>query len=240
MKNIIYILLVFCFLVSCNDDFDISDQGFDLEELPESVSFDGGGDGVDADTDGSEGDDVTVRVEAPNGTLEDITVTYSLSGTATFGSDYTIAGATAAGGTVTIDHDPSDVVNFDSGDIDIELLNDGDNSEEDETIIITLESATRGSETIAVGRGGTDFGRSVTVTLEDVDQTMSFSTTSISALESNISDTLEFEIELDYAAVADIDYNLTIETDSSSLVEGTDFMFDDSESVPGALQIRCW
>ncbi|MEL7004026.1 MAG: hypothetical protein AAFN93_14990 [Bacteroidota bacterium] len=115
MKKIIYTLLALCFLMSCDDDFDIADQGFDLEPLPESVSFDGGGDGIDADDDGDEGDDITITVEAPNGSEADIVVTYTLSGTATFGTDYTIAGATASGGSVTIIDDRSDVVNFDNG-----------------------------------------------------------------------------------------------------------------------------
>ena len=163
MKKFIYTLIVATIIVSCNE-FDIEDQGFDLEALPESVSFNGSGDDWNVDDDTSEGSSYTLEVEAPNGTLSDIVVTYTLSGTATFGTDYTIAGATASGGSMTIVHDPSDIVAFDHGEIVVDVIADAA-TEGAETIIITLSGATRGSETIAVGRGGTDYGKSATLTV---------------------------------------------------------------------------
>lgn len=163
MKKFLYTLIVATIIVSCNE-FDIEDQGFDLEALPESVSFNGSGDDWNVDDDTSEGSSYTLEVEAPNGTLSDIVVTYTLSGTATFGTDYTIAGATASGGTMTIVHDPSDIVEFDHGEIVVDVIADAA-TEDAETIIITLASATRGSESVAVGRGGTDFGKSATLTV---------------------------------------------------------------------------
>ena len=55
-------------------------------------------------------------------------------------------------------------MNFDHGEIVIDVLVDS-NTESAETIIITLESAVRGNENIDVGRGGTDFGKSATLTI---------------------------------------------------------------------------
>ncbi|MEP1093583.1 MAG: hypothetical protein ABJG78_00640 [Cyclobacteriaceae bacterium] len=223
MKNILYIVIGLFVLVSCTD-FDIEDQGFDLQELPESVSFDGGGDGVDADDDGEEGESVTLTIEAPNGTQEDIVVTYTLGGTAVFGVDYTIAGATAAGGTATIVPDLSDVNNFSNGDIDITLSNDRSNGEADETIIVTLTSATRGGETVAVGRGGTAFGTTATVTVEDVPFEFDLSTATLSGTEGAVGDTLTFYAELSFDTDVDVTYNMNV-LGASSLTAGVDFVY---------------
>lgn len=163
MKRLLNIILFLSIFFACNE-FDIEDQGFNLEPFPESVSFNAPGDTYELDEEVAEGTSVTIEVEAPNGTLDDIVVSYELSGSATFGVDYTIAGATSSGGTVSIVHDPSDVINFDHGDILIEALLDTE-SESAETIIITLVGAVRGSESIEVGRGGTDFGKSATITI---------------------------------------------------------------------------
>ncbi len=165
MKRILHIILATSILFACNE-FDIEDQGFDLEALPESVSFNAPGDTHELEEELAEGASVTLEVEAPNGTLDDIVVNYELSGTAVFGTDYVIAGATAAGGSVTIVHDPSDVINFDHGEIVVEAIVDA-LTEDPETVIITLVSATKGGESVEVGRGGTSFGRSATITIVD-------------------------------------------------------------------------
>ena len=229
MKNILYILFTILIIAACND-FDIEDQGFDLEPLPESVAFDGSGDNWNASTVGAEGDTVTLSVEAAAGTLADIQVTYSLGGTAEFGVDYSIAGATAAGGSVTIEHDPGDFNEFDMGDIRISLLSDNNNTDSAETIIVTLVSATRDGESIAVGRGGTRFGQTATVTISNRSLEFSLSTSSISRVESAVTDTITFFASLNFAASSALTYDLTLF--GASLTATTDYNII-STSGPG-------
>lgn len=241
MKKIL-IALITITAMSCND-FDIADQGFDLEALPESVSFNGDGDNINADDSGDEGDKVTLEVEAPNGTLEPIVVTYSLGGTATFGEDYTIDGATATGGTVTIDLEPDIVNDFDDGEIEIMLLNDRENGEDDETVVITLESATRGDESVEVGRGGTDYGKTATITIGDVPFTFNFNkgtpSGALATSERLVKDTLTFSAQLNFATDVDVTYTLEQLTAVSSLLENTNFAHVTGESTvtPGDLTI---
>ena len=177
MKNLIYILALGIVLVSC-DGFDLSDNGLDnLQELPEYVAFNAPG--VNATLppfEESEGGTVDLIVEAPIGTLEDIVVSYSFGGDAVFGVDFTVPGASATGGTVTITHNINQagtettggVAFTDRGNIPVELLTDGV-VDGDKVLTVTLTSASRGSETIAIGRGGTDFLREATVNILDAD-----------------------------------------------------------------------
>ena len=177
MKNLIYLLFVGIILVSC-DGFDLSDNGLDnLQELPEYVAFDAPGLNATLDPfDESEGGSVDLIVEAPAGTLDDIEVSYTFGGDAVFGVDFNIAGATAAGGTVTVTHNINQAgseatggVTFtDRGNIAVELLTDGI-VDGDKILTVTLNSASRGSETIAVGRGGTDLLTVATINIADVD-----------------------------------------------------------------------
>ena len=177
MKNSIYILALSIVLVAC-DGFDLADNGLDnLQELPEYVAFNAdGADAVLPPFDESEGSTVNLQVEAPAGTLEDITVSYSFGGDAVFGVDFNVAGATATGGTVTITHninqagtaETGGVAFTDRGNIAVELLTDGV-VDGDKVLTLTLTSASRGSETIAVGRGGEDFLRVATINIADAD-----------------------------------------------------------------------
>ena len=168
MKNNFFYTIALLITLSACEGFDLENQGYRLQTLPESVSFDGSGDAINADVSSEEGTEVELLVEAPAGTLANIIVTYSLGGTATFGEDYLIPGATTSGGTVTIEHKPSDINNFDNGTISVELVADQAADETNETIVITLVSATRDGESVAVGRGGTDYGKIATVTIENV------------------------------------------------------------------------
>ncbi len=231
MKNIFIILFAAVFVLSSCEDFEIEDQGFSLEALPPSVAFDAAGDQTDADDSGAEGGTISLDVEVPGGTLEDITVTYSLSGTATFGTDYTIAGATAAGGTITIDHDPSDVTDFDDGTLEIVLLNDL-TEDEDETIVVRLESAVNESgESIAVGRGGTDILRTATVTVADVALGLSLSASSVSRFESD-TDSVEFTANLTFAAPSAVSFTLAAAGDAALAP-----VYSAESEVPGLVTI---
>lgn len=189
MKNLIYILLVSVILVAC-DGFDLADNGLDnLQDLPEYVAFDA--DGVNASRSDNAvcegdaeceddllgvGDILYVVVEAPAGTLDDINVAYTFSGDAVFGVDFNVAGASASGGTVTVEHNINQngtaitggVAFTDRGAIPVQILTDGV-VDGDKTLTITLASASRGSETIAVGRGGTDLLTVATINIADAD-----------------------------------------------------------------------
>jgi len=106
MKNIKYYIasLVALAFVGCDTDFDFEDRGFDLQELPNYVAFNPDGTSVTfADVDVAEDDDPEdISIEIPGGTLSDVTVNYTISGDAVFGTDYTIEGATSTGGTLVI------------------------------------------------------------------------------------------------------------------------------------------
>jgi hypothetical protein len=175
MKRIFILITTIGFLSACTEYDFHEDQGIPVSELPGYIAFNGAGTTVNYtvdDIDECTTAGVEVEAEAPTGILSDATVTYSLSGTAVFGVDYTIAGATASGGSFVIEHkqsaDPNDFQNLDNGSFVIVPLVDGV-SEGDETVIVTLESATTAEGTLSVGRGGTDFLKSVTVNLVDVD-----------------------------------------------------------------------
>ncbi len=170
MKNILYLTIACLFLWSC-DDFELENQGINLQELPAYVAFDApGDDAVMADIEAAEDDDpVGITVEAPTGTLTDINVDFTFEGTAVFGTDFTVDNASASGGSVVIQLDPSNVNNFDNADIVVTPLTDGV-ADGEKTLTITLTGATgTDGRTFAVGRGGTDFLKSATVVIADID-----------------------------------------------------------------------
>lgn len=176
MKKIFILLTVVGFLSACTEYDFFEDQGYTVAELPGYVAFNGAGTSVNYTVDPIDecaAAGVELEVEAPTGTLSDITVNYTLGGTAEFGTDYTIDGATASGGSFVIEHrqsaDPNDFQNLDNGTFTIVPLVDGV-SEGDETVEVTLVSATNADgETFDVGRGGTDYLKTVSVSLVDVD-----------------------------------------------------------------------
>ena len=174
MKNIKYIACVIALVfIGCDTDYDFEDRGFDLQELPNYVAFNPAGTRVTfpaIDTDEEEGSE-DVSVEIPGGTLSDVTVNYTFAGTAVFGTDFTVAGATSTGGTLVIaltttpNQDGLPV----NGDIVVNLLEDGV-VDGDKTLEITIVSASNATGELAVGRGGTDLLRTAVVNISDVDE----------------------------------------------------------------------
>lgn len=165
-----FLFLALAAVVGCDNSFDTEEE-FDLEILPGYVAFDAPG--TDAVM-----DDVTVDeaagttsffIENPTGTLTDIDVSYTLGGSAVFGEDYTIEGATAAGGSILLEADPSDFQFNDRVELVINILTD-EVVDGEKTLMITLESASNGEGALAVGRGGTDFLKTATVIITDVDE----------------------------------------------------------------------
>jgi hypothetical protein len=149
---------------SCTD-YETADY-YDLETLPSYVAFNAPGtssflDPIDVEEDAGS---VSVNIEAPTGTLTDITITYSLGGTAVAGTDYNDTN----NGTIVMTVDPEDVLDYDNVDLEFEILQNPDTI--DKTLIVTLVSAVDadGNE-FAVGRGGTDLLKEATINILNID-----------------------------------------------------------------------
>ncbi len=171
MKYIFKLLFIALLLIGCDEYNYLEDQGIELEELPGYVAFNAEGASVNlADEEVAEDDgSVAISVEVPTGSLSDVTVNYELSGSAVFGTDFTIEGATAAGGSMVIELDPADFNDYQASDIDITLLTD-DVEDGEKTITLTLVSAQNtDGVTFVVGRGGTDFLKTANVIIADID-----------------------------------------------------------------------
>ena len=167
MKKIFYIIAIFSLFTYSCDDFD----EFALQDLPGYVAFNAPGETstIEAANVDENAGTVTFTIEVPTGTLSDITVSFSFGGSAIFGTDFTVASSSASGGTIILDHDPSDVNDFDNVDLVITIFTDGV-ADGDKTLIITLTDSVGADGTIfAVGRGGTDISKVVTVNITDVD-----------------------------------------------------------------------
>jgi hypothetical protein len=173
MKKIVYIASALVLvLTGCAEEYDLNDRGLTVEELPGYVAFDSPGTNVNpgpVDVTEDEGT-LELNVEVPTGTLTTVTVNYSFSGTAVFGTDFIVDGATSAGGTLDIALPSSPAVDGRpiNDDIVVELLLD-DVADGDKTLIVTLDSASNAEGALAVGRGGTDFLKSTTVNIIDID-----------------------------------------------------------------------
>lgn len=159
--------------ISCTE-LDLEDQGIQLQELPNYVAFSVNGVGVTIDDidikedGGTTGDDI--NVEIPGGTISDVTVNYAFSGTAVFGTDFTVAGATAQGGSVIIKTQSTPIVDGLplNQDILVTLLTDGV-TDGNKVLTITLTSASNAEGEIAVGRGGLNYLKQVNINIEDID-----------------------------------------------------------------------
>jgi hypothetical protein len=175
MKKILYTALsLVLFATACTDN-SLEDQGIELsEELGKYVAFSVSGvvttiaDVEVAEDAGDTGSDI--NVEIPGGTVSNVTVNYEFSGTAVFGTDFTVAGANSNGGSVVIETQSTPI---DDGlplnaDIPVEILTDGV-ADGEKTLTITLVSASNAEGDILVGRAGTDALKQVNIVISDVD-----------------------------------------------------------------------
>ena len=164
MKKYIIILLSFGLIISCTD-YDVSEY-YSLKVLPGYVAYDAPGENATMeDIDAVSGQTISLTIEAPTGILSATSVTYEFGGDAVFGVNYTVAGATAAGGIIVME--PSvDTQNFDKVDLDVEMLQDGVGIFTT-TLTVTLVSASNTEGTLAAGRGGTDFLKTATINIEN-------------------------------------------------------------------------
>lgn len=169
LKMKLYKLIITAFVAfvvtSCSTDYDVNEY-FDLEELPAYVAFDADGNDitVPARSISEDGGSTSVIVEHPTEIFSDVTVNYSLGGTAVFGVDYTIEGATAAGGSMTISSERGDESLTYQGSFTVTAL-DNIIVDEDKTVILTLTSASNSEGDIAIGRGGKEFQREAIVNI---------------------------------------------------------------------------
>lgn len=198
MKKILYKTLFLALLISaCSEEFSIEDQGIELQEFGNYVAFSVNGVGTSiSDIDISEGAGNTgsdINIEIPGGTVSDVTVNYEFSGTAVFGTDFNIAGASANGGSVVIETQSTPIVDGLPLNVDIPVIALTDGVVDGEkTLNINLVSASNAEGEILVGRGGTDFLKTVTVNFQDSDY-VAFASSSLSVEEGqeDVSVTLE-------------------------------------------------
>ena len=170
--KITYLFIIFALAISvfsCDPDYSVEEY-FDLEELPGYVAFDADGNNAfrdDVETT-EDGGSASLVIENPTGTLSDITVNYGLSGSAVYGTDYTIDGASASGGSLTIKADGGAVNETIRASLVINLMTDSI-ADGEKIITVTLNDASNAEGSLAVGRGGTELLKSANVIIADID-----------------------------------------------------------------------
>lgn len=174
MKKTIYLpLILVAILASCTEEYSLEDNGITVEDLPGYVAFSAPGTGISINPVETSEDagTVSLNVEIPTSSPSDVTVNYSFGGSAVYGVDYTVEGASNAGGQVVILK--STEINLDglpdNADIDVQLLTDGvvDGLK---TIEVTLVDASNSEGDIAVGRAGTDLLKTAVINIADIDE----------------------------------------------------------------------
>jgi hypothetical protein len=174
MKKTIYLLIMMvAVLASCTEEYSLENNGLGVEELPGYVAFSAPGvsTSLAPEETSEDGGMVSLNVEIPTTSPTDVTVNYQLGGSAVYGVDYTINGATSAGGSLIIPR--STEINLDgladNADIDVQLLTD-DEVDGVKTIEVTLVSASNTEGNIAVGRAGTDLLKTALINIADIDE----------------------------------------------------------------------
>lgn len=163
MKKL-YILFITVGLMQSCVDYDVADY-YSLEELPPYVAFNAPGENstLDPIEVAEDAGTVSVNIEAPTGTLSDITITYTLGGDAVAGTDYNDTN----NGSIVMTVDAADVLNYDNVDLEFEILQNPDTA--DKTLTVTLVSASNADGDLAVGRGGTEFLKVATINILNID-----------------------------------------------------------------------
>lgn len=174
MKKLTYLLFAsVMILTGCAEDYVLEDRDLSVIELPPYVAFSAPGANatINSIETSEAGGTFELNVEVPGGTISDVTVNYIFGGNAEFGVDFTIVGATSAGGSLFIEHiqstNPNDAF-ADNADIVVQLLTD-DVTDGVKTLDVILDSASNADGALAVGRGGTDFLKTSTIIIADID-----------------------------------------------------------------------
>ena len=167
LYKFLFLLLGVAFFASCGNTYE-TDEYFDLEVLPGYVAFDAPGNDAFIDEEAvDEGGSLSVDVESQNEVHSDITVNYTLGGTAVYGTDYTIEGATADGGSVVISSDRGDFNVTYRESINVTVVDNDFVNFDPRSVIITLVSASNSSGEVAVGRGGKEFLKEYVINITD-------------------------------------------------------------------------
>ena len=141
---------------------------------------------------------------------EDITISYTVSGTATAGSDYT-----ALSGTVVLP------ANTNAVQIPV-AVSDDKTIEPDETVIVTITGATTGSPAVPVPVNAAN--SSATVSITDDDNNINISSTAINAEEGGANGKFTFELPVGVTAANDITIDYTIQGSGVGIAtEGGDY-----------------
>lgn len=238
MKKILYTALSLVLLATACTDNSLEDQGIEVEELGKYVAFSVNGVGTSPENqtireDGGDTDD-NINVEIPGGSVSDITINYTFSGTAVFGTDFTIDGATANGGSVVITQPTEPVVDGLPLNVDIVVsaLTDGVVDGE-KTLNINLASASNADGEILVGRAGTDFLKTVAVTFEDSDY-VAFSSSSLSVTEGQEDVSITLEAYPGNERDSDVTVTYTL---GGTAVFGTDYTIAGATAAGGTVII---
>lgn len=168
MKKLYFILIIGLVLTSC-EDFNFEDQGFDLEPLPGYVAFaNAGGTVVPLVVNKAEnGGSASFRIECATGNMSNITVSFSFTGTAVFGTDFSAPNSTASGGTVILPANPGDVTDYNHVNLVITILTDGV-ADGNKTLDVELTGAVDSNgKQYDVGRGS--YMKVATLNISDID-----------------------------------------------------------------------
>jgi len=163
-KGLLLIVLLFV-LYSCHSDPFVDEETLTaLEQGPSFVRFDNGLDEVINvnETDGPQ----ALRLEYLFPVASDITVTYTFEGSAEFGVDFSVDGASSSGGNIDLVHDASSTqISF--VDIVVDVLMDGV-TDGDKTLIVTIADASAADGTAVVAGQGNLF-KAITINIADAD-----------------------------------------------------------------------
>jgi len=179
MKKILIATIISSVLAFSCDDFSMENQGFKLKNLPGYVAFANTGGTITpivrSLTENSANSNL--RIENATGSTSNITVTYAFSGTAVFGTDFTVTtpggSANATGGTVVITatNKKSTVLDYAFVNLGIDPITDG-TPDGAKTLVVTLVSAVNADgKEFVVGRGAegsTIYLLSSTINIADV------------------------------------------------------------------------
>jgi hypothetical protein len=174
------------------------------------------------ETDGS----IAITLENIFPTEDDVTVNYSLGGTATFGEDYMIAGASATGGSITIPWE--ETFGIATEDLVIDVMYDCV-ADAGETIVLTLTSA-QGADGRQFNVGQGSLHGSVEIALGDVIPTGGFNTAATEYTDTEAVDTVSVAVSVtDFNA--DCPPTLEVSVDASSTADAADYNVLNTELV---------
>jgi hypothetical protein len=153
IKNITLAFLASCalFLTGCDQTFKDDKYDIGATAQPAFVRFTNPNSSNNIYT-RSEGDKVVLAVYASYGVAEDIVVTYTFSGSAVYGTDFVVEGASASGGSLTIPYNVG-VASRGGAEFEVDLLRDNTTDGDKELVIRLVSATTASGKQLGVGQG---------------------------------------------------------------------------------------